>query len=968
MSPRRKASTNSLQSSWDCGDDAIGKLRLMFVDMLQEGRIALGEGIHRPVFLKQHGGAYGQLEIRDWKELSDDQKNRLGHLVGVFAGPKTYRAWVRFSSDTVPTQPDLNSTCGIAIKLFDVEGVRGNQEDTTVDFLLQNHDVFLVDDAEQMCAFTAAGAIGSKGAIQEYMKANPMTALIFQEMKKKVLSVLTIPYWSVLPYRFGEDRYVKYKLSPETPPSGSVPDEADYLGRDLSRRLLAGEARFRFMVQPLVGGMPLDKATVRWDENVSPPIWVATLVLPQQDLLVLGQAAYVENLSFDPWRTLTVHEPAKESSLNLARQRVYPASADTRRHATGVPLDEPSDPRPPGLPGAPPEQAIARAAIHPAIGIARVGNSPGGWFYGPEVPDPLPEESYRDEGGALKRQAARFRIYGLTADGRVVEELTAENAEITWQVHLANKKAAWHEFHLAQDIPEAASAHQSGLRNQVECDRSRLIIDAGSKEIPASRCGSGRPVRCAGSFMNEEVYLGELRTDAEGRLVVLGGHGKAGSPVDAPLTTFANNEGWYDDTSDGPVTATVTLGERQLRVDPAWVVVAPPNYAPMQKSVRTMWDLMRDIAIKAHALAAPSRPSFVDDILPIFQRLSRLQWVNAGYAATFGWNGELNFEDPELCERMASTDPTHRDFRRGLAHQFRSWDQDSWSPIPWPWLYGDAMSIPPAKTPRQHTTITDTQRSMLQQWVEGDFVDDYADYKRRRTLEDFPPSGQRDALDRGALDFCLADAFHPGCEMTWIVRDPRMYMAPYRFRQADPGAVEPTPAGHLASDLDRPNGPLGPQFPGGITRWMAVPWQTDTASCRSGLTPSYDPYLPAFWPARVPNQVLTHEDYAVASDTGRKLGDRLAAFAKRQDWNRTLGGGGYMAQLASMVENFGAMGVVEPTKGPGLPGAPETVEVETVGEPTTTMVDERPPHERHPHRFDPKTADKYRRYPRGLRS
>jgi hypothetical protein len=118
----------------------------------------------------------------------------------------------------------------------------------------------------------------------------------------------------------------------------------------------------------------------------------------------------------------------------------------------------------------------------------------------------------------------------------------------------------------------------------------------------------------------------------------------------------------------------------------------------------------------------------------------------------------------------------------------------------------------------------------------------------------------------------------------------------------------------------------------------------------------------------VPNQVLTHEDYAVASDTGRKLGDRLAAFAKRQDWNRTLGGGGYMAQLASMVENFGAMGVVEPTKGPGLPGAPETVEVETVGEPTTTMVDERPPHERHPHRFDPKTADKYRRYPRGLRS
>jgi hypothetical protein len=38
---------------------------------------------------------------------------------------------------------------------------------------------------------------------------------------------------------------------------------------------------------------------------------------------------------------------------------------------------------------------------------------------------------------------------------------------------------------------------------------------------------------------------------------------------------------------------------------------------------------------------------------------------------------------------------------------------------------------------------------------------------------------------------------------------------------------------------------------------MAVPWQTDTASCRSGYDLSYDPYVPAFWPARVPNEVLT---------------------------------------------------------------------------------------------------------------
>jgi hypothetical protein len=51
----------------------------------------------------------------------------------------------------------------------------------------------------------------------------------------------------------------------------------------------------------------------------------------------------------------------------------------------------------------------------------------------------------------LKRQSARFRIYGLDASGKPLAELTAANATITWTVHIANKKAAWYEFQLAQD-------------------------------------------------------------------------------------------------------------------------------------------------------------------------------------------------------------------------------------------------------------------------------------------------------------------------------------------------------------------------------------------------------------------------------------------------------------------------------------------------------------------------------------
>jgi len=127
------------------------------------------------------------------------------------------------------------------------------------------------------------------------------------------------------------------------------------------------------------------------------------------------------------------------------------------------------------------DTAIVRAAIYPAIGIARLGNSESEYFLSPEVTDPLPEPPgfYRDPTGALKRQSARFRVYGLNAAGRAVTELTADNAEIRWTVHLANKKSAWYQFQIALDIPEAGSAPPSWLRNITITDRSRLVIDAG---------------------------------------------------------------------------------------------------------------------------------------------------------------------------------------------------------------------------------------------------------------------------------------------------------------------------------------------------------------------------------------------------------------------------------------------------------------------------------------------------------
>jgi hypothetical protein len=141
------------RSQVDCEADPFSSLAQMFVTMVQGGRIANGQcPALRPVFLKPHGVAHGVFRVRH--DLSDDLK------VGLFAGSE-YPAWIRISSDTLPTLSDFKTTVGIAIKLFDAPTPKifGDPHDKTFDFILQNFDVFFVDTARDMCAFTKAGVV-----------------------------------------------------------------------------------------------------------------------------------------------------------------------------------------------------------------------------------------------------------------------------------------------------------------------------------------------------------------------------------------------------------------------------------------------------------------------------------------------------------------------------------------------------------------------------------------------------------------------------------------------------------------------------------------------------------------------------------------------------------------------------------------------------------------------------------------
>ena len=562
---------------------------------------------------------------------------------------------------------------------------------------------------------------------------------------------------------------------------------------------------------------------------------------------------------------------------------------------------------------------IVRAAIHPAIGIARVGTSTEEFYVGPEIiaNEKRPPGFYKDKQGALKRQAARFRVYGLDASGKVVKELTAKDAKITWTVHVANRKAEWFEFDVALDIAQAVPVPRRNVNFQGE-DRKRLIIDPGPRSISGvDQSGKPEYMFDTGKFLDETVYLGELRTDDAGRLLFLGGRGISQTPfANNPPTTFANNDGWHDDVSDGPVDAKVVYGGVELEVEGAWVVTAPPNYAPDIVSVQTLYDVIFD-ALNGNYVQPAPKPSFTNDILPLLQQFTQNQWVNQGFYVGFGYRQGFDFYEPELIRRLGTITKgdIYKEYRRQIFNYFRAPSSTLIQPQLWPWMYGDNMNVP-ATTANGYFTVTNTIYTYLTQWANGDFIADWDPDAKPPSFDELSPQQQADMLTKSALWYCLGGPFHPGCEMTWPMRIVGMYSGPFRIRRRSANNPEPD-YGPALDPNDFQNGnyfttPSGTMWnaPGDISRWMAVPWQTDTASCRSGYEPTYDPVIPTFWPAHVPNQVLREQDYEIVINKKKPRQERLEAFNRRASWYRVLGKN-YLDSIQNMVDRYGDMGVVE---------------------------------------------------------
>ena len=579
---------------------------------------------------------------------------------------------------------------------------------------------------------------------------------------------------------------------------------------------------------------------------------------------------------------------------------------------------------------------IAGVRVHPALGVARVGNSRDAFYLGPELPGTIPMGPFKDAEGAVARQAARFRIYAYDSDGKALGELTADQAEIIWDVRLGNGKASAYGADEPFDVPEASPGPR---RNPLVKDRSALNVQ--SRAVSISGIAAKPQALDGGRFLGTPVSLGEVFTDSSGRLLVLPGTGQAiQGPGAPPLSGFADNDGWIDTTADGPVRASVRFLGRTLQANPAWVLCCGPNYAPgIASGITTLFDAVESALFVAGRRSCPST-EFHRDVLPIFLRISQHQWVNAGYLATYGFLSGQDWSDPSFIRKLADASSSNSEFRLGIFSRFRNPSFSKVEPDLEPQLYGDKVLMPPNHVePRQWTALTSLQYLHLKRWADGDF--EVVPPAKVDRLESLPAVQQPPALDRAHLDSCLGGAFHPGVEFPWLARIEWLWTDDFRLRahQLEPDLTDYGPEMTSRIALSR-TGPLSRLGPGDLIKWMGVPWQADAASCRYGYQRAISLVSPGFWPARIPNSVLTEADYRIVVDTERSLDERREAFLRRRSWERFIARPTSLPTLSLMVDEWFKLGIIRDREGARDGRFPARMVVESeVGFPAEPEVD-----------------------------
>ena len=255
--------------------------------------------------------------------------------VGLFAEPRTYAAWIRFANAGSKTDRERDVR-GMSIKVLDAPGGNLTPGETSQHFVLNSHPVMVAPNTREF--LQAMKALEAGGFLQaRYFLTHPRAALIGVRARQHHSCHLDIPYWSTTPYLFGPGKAVKYHVRPVSKakshlPPGTVTDT--YLTDALKTRLSNADAVFEFTVQFQTNPrtMPIEDASVEWNERESPYVPLARIRIPKQAVNEVDTERRCESVAFNPWHALPVHRPL--GNMNRARKEIYRTMAAFRGQRT----------------------------------------------------------------------------------------------------------------------------------------------------------------------------------------------------------------------------------------------------------------------------------------------------------------------------------------------------------------------------------------------------------------------------------------------------------------------------------------------------------------------------------------------------------------------------------------------------------------------------------------------------------
>ncbi|MEY2575276.1 MAG: hypothetical protein QOF80_763 [Verrucomicrobiota bacterium] len=270
---------------------------------------------------------------------------------GIYAEPRTYRAWVRFSGPGPYITPDIDDPgfMSISIKLLGVPGPKlMDEEKFTLDLFGVSTPTFVTPDTKANAQLQMESVKNAQIFYFLNFHRPHVADLIMQSLFIKTqTSPFEAPYFSCVPYLLGETQAMQYSVWPKSKKRSHIPrlpfrPPDDYLRQAMIAALTAGDVEFDFRLQlqtdPYL--MPIENNAVLWPEKLSPRVSVATLRLPRQQFDSPAQMEFAKQLSYNPWHTIAEHRPLGNQSR--ARRRMYYTLSKLRHEMNDVPHYEPT--------------------------------------------------------------------------------------------------------------------------------------------------------------------------------------------------------------------------------------------------------------------------------------------------------------------------------------------------------------------------------------------------------------------------------------------------------------------------------------------------------------------------------------------------------------------------------------------------------------------------------------------------